>query len=331
MYTIVDVGSNTIRMNVYEVTDGKMRVLFSKKETAGLASYVRKGRMSVAGIDRLVGVLLEFKNVLENLHIYDMNVFATASLRNVSNTRECVDEVFRRTGIEICVISGQEEAELDFLGAAADSNMGKGLLTDIGGGSTELVIFRGEKILSAVSVDMGSLNAYNKFVEGILPTAEERKAIKREFMFKLADTQTGVEPGKYPSICGVGGTVRAALKLDKIFFGEAAEEKVLPVAHLGYIIKAMEKKENRKKFMRNMCLLMDVVPERIRTVLPGMIILYAIAKKFGCKEIRVATTGVREGFMTRHVLEKAAQAQNAAGTSQGENQPEQQGEAWQDV
>ena len=54
MYTIVDVGSNTIRMNVYDIRDDKLRLLFTKKATAGLASYVKDKRMSAAGIDRVV-------------------------------------------------------------------------------------------------------------------------------------------------------------------------------------------------------------------------------------------------------------------------------------
>ena len=60
MHTIVDVGSNTVRMNVYDVKDGKLKLLFSKKETVGLASYVRGQYMSAAGIEKVISVLEEF-------------------------------------------------------------------------------------------------------------------------------------------------------------------------------------------------------------------------------------------------------------------------------
>ena len=56
MHTIVDVGSNTVRMNVYDVKDGKLKLLFSKKETVGLASYVRGQYMSAAGYQRIGGI-----------------------------------------------------------------------------------------------------------------------------------------------------------------------------------------------------------------------------------------------------------------------------------
>lgn len=310
MHSIVDVGSNTVRMNVYDVREGKLKLLFSKKETVGLASYVRGQYMSGAGIERVISVLEEFKDVLRNLNIHEMHVFATAALRNVKNSQEAVEEINRRTGLRVQVISGREEAELDFFGAAIESNIKKGLLVDIGGGSTELVAYKEGSIKSAISIPKGSLNSYNKYVKGILPTKEERKAIKKDFVAKLDGLQAFDGKNRYKMICGVGGTVRAALKLDNLFFGKSLADNILPVAHIGYIIKSMEQKDNREKFLQNMSLLLDVVPERIRTIMPGMIILYAIAKRFKCEAIMVTQTGVREGFMYNYVLPKYENAED---------------------
>lgn len=321
MYTIVDVGSNTIRMNVYDIRDDKLRLLFTKKATAGLASYVKDKRMSAAGIDRVVEVLEDFQETLSNLNIPEMHVFATASLRNVENSHDAVAEIERRTGVAVQVLSGREEAELDFLGAAREAAVKKGLLVDIGGGSTELVAYKDGKIISAVSIAKGSLNSYNKYVKGILPTKEERRLIRADFLKKLDGIKAFEGKNKYKLMCGVGGTVRAALKLDQLFFGKSAAENLLQVSHVGYIIKAMEQKENQEKFIKNMGLLLDVVPDRIRTILPGMIILYAVAKRFKCESILVAHTGVREGFMYNYVLKKGHIGQDGlAGDDEKDNQ-----------
>ena len=249
MYTIVDVGSNTIRMNVYDVKDDRLKVLFSKKATAGLASYVKNKKMTEAGIDKVVEVLAEFKETLENLNICEMHVFATASLRNVKNSKAAVAEIEYRAGVKIQVLSGQEEAELDFLGAARDANMDKGLLVDIGGSSTELVAYSNGKIQSAVSIAMGSLNSYNKFVKGILPTKAERKNIREEFLKYLDGIKAFDGKREYKLMCGVGGTVRAALKLDKMFLGRSGADNVLQVSHINAIIKAMEKKDDGEYYM----------------------------------------------------------------------------------
>lgn len=323
MYTIVDVGSNTIRMNVYDIKDDKLKILFTKKATAGLASFVKDKSMSAAGIDRVVEVLEDFKETLANLNIPEMHVFATASLRNVENSSEAVAEIERRTGVPVRVLSGREEAELDFLGAAREANVRKGLLVDIGGGSTELVAYKDGKILSAVSIAKGSLNSYNKYVKGILPTREERRLIRADFLKKLDGIKAFEGKNKYKLMCGVGGTVRAALKLDQLLFGKSAAENLLQVSHVGYIIKAMEQRENREKFIKNMGLLLDVVPDRIRTILPGMIILYAVAKRFKCESILVAQTGVREGFMYNYVLKNGKLGQDElAGENEENNQAE---------
>ena len=323
MYTIVDVGSNTIRMNVYDIKDDKLKILFTKKATAGLASFVKDKSMSAAGIDRVVEVLEDFKETLANLNIPEMHVFATASLRNVENSSEAVAEIERRTGVPVRVLSGREEAELDFLGAAREANVRKGLLVDIGGGSTELVAYKDGKILSAVSIAKGSLNSYNKYVKGILPTKEERRLIRADFLKKLDGIKAFEGKNKYKLMCGVGGTVRAALKLDQLLFGKSAAENLLQVSHVSYIIKAMEQRENREKFIKNMGLLLDVVPDRIRTILPGMIILYAVAKRFKCESILVAQTGVREGFMYNYVLKNGKLGQDElAGENEENNQAE---------
>ena len=86
LYGIVDVGSNTIRLGVYDCEGPAFRVLLAKKETAGLAGYVRKGNLSAQGIDRCIQVLRAYQAAVEPFRLDGFFVFATASLRNVRNT-----------------------------------------------------------------------------------------------------------------------------------------------------------------------------------------------------------------------------------------------------
>ena len=79
---IVDLGSNTIRLSLYNTLEnGGFETLFSKKYMAGLAGYVSHGIMSNDGINQACAVLLDFKILLQQLSVKDMHVFATASLR----------------------------------------------------------------------------------------------------------------------------------------------------------------------------------------------------------------------------------------------------------
>ena len=140
---IVDVGSNTIRLSIYQYNDLDFKLLLGKKETAGLAGYVENGRLAPEGIEIAARVLTDFRTLLDNLEIDQLHVFATASLRNISNTDEAVDAIQAAAGVPIQVITGSEEAALSFQGAlhGTPKPEGQGLLADIGGGSTELVIY----------------------------------------------------------------------------------------------------------------------------------------------------------------------------------------------
>ena len=89
---IVDLGSNTIRLSLYNTLEnGSFETLFSKKYMAGLAGYVSHGIMSNDGINQACAVLLDFKVLLQQLGVNEMHVFATASLRNIKNTEKALE------------------------------------------------------------------------------------------------------------------------------------------------------------------------------------------------------------------------------------------------
>lgn len=124
-------------------------------------------------------VLQRFQAILDSVHPKRVYVFATASLRNIINTQEVLEEIRRICGLEVRVLTGQEEAIFDYFGALRTLNGPDGLLVDIGGGSTELVLFHDRQVTSACSLPMGSLNMYTRFVRDIIPTADELRDISR--------------------------------------------------------------------------------------------------------------------------------------------------------
>lgn len=85
---IIDIGSNTIRLNVYESNKHSFHLLFSKKENVGLISYINKNNLTLEGINKLKQCLLRLKKTLDTLGIHIIDAFATASLRNLDNKDE---------------------------------------------------------------------------------------------------------------------------------------------------------------------------------------------------------------------------------------------------
>ena len=305
MYAIIDVGSNTVRMNIYKLERGQLSLVMGKKESVGLASYVKNGQMLPEGVNRACEVLAEFRMILQDLGITDYHVFATAALRNAVNSRAAVTEIMERTGIKIEVISGETEAELDFIGASHAVEVTDGLLVDIGGASTELVVYAGGEIKKKVSLPIGSLNTYDRYVTNLLPSRAERKAI-RQMVLNLLKQDTDLYEGEYTIVCGVGGTIRAARKLNNYLFQLPLTNMRIKAPNIKKMIRLLENDAGKAIPVETLEVLLKVVPDRVRTVLPGMIILYTLIKHFRSEWVEVTRAGVRDGYLYRYVLEQDA-------------------------
>ena len=299
MYGVIDLGSNTIRLALYKVTDNTLQLKLSKKHTAGLVGYVKKRRLTPEGIRKAVDVLNDFRMILENIRVERLYVFATASLRNIENTLEVTAEIKKNTGFDIDVLSGNEEAVFDYYGAMQTVDMRDGLLVDIGGGSTELVFYQNSEILVTKSIPLGSLNTYSDNIADLLPTPDERKSISTAVIGELDKITVTCKNIPTDTICGVGGTVRASCKLFNALKGKGPSATEYSNRDLK---KMIDMAENDRKSAISMIL--KVAPERIHTLLPGMIILQTIADYYTSNTVVVSRSGVRDGYLY-HKLETA--------------------------
>lgn len=297
MYAIIDVGSNTIRLTVYRVTGEDFKILFNQKVMAGLAGYVEDNKITQEGIDTACNALLKFKSIVENFDIGNLLVFATASLRNVDNTDDAVRQIYNRTGINIEIVSGEEEAELDFEGATHNIiDMNNGILVDIGGGSTELVSYGSKKIINAISIPLGSLKLYKKCVDNIIPTKSENEKLNKTSVKEIEKVKD-IKKEKYSIICGVGGTIRAVLKLNNFMFKAPSDNRTILFSNLEKMLDILKKGENEA-----INAILKVCPDRIHTIIPGLTLLYNIAKYYSCDVIMVSSYGVREGYLYSRVI-----------------------------
>ena len=179
-YAVVDLGSNTIRLSVYDTRPGgTFELLFSEKEMAGLAGCVEDGVLSQAGIHRACQALTHFQRLARLVGLERVHVFATASLRNIRNTEEALAVIRKACGLEVDVVPGDMEAELGYYGALRTLDLRDGAMFDIGGGSTELVEVRQGQILRAQSLPVGSLNLFSRYVRRVWPRREEIEQLER--------------------------------------------------------------------------------------------------------------------------------------------------------
>lgn len=294
---IIDIGSNTIKLCVYEYNQDNVRLILERKTMAGLANFIKNEMLSVSGIDRTCEILNEYRGILTIFNIIDKDVyiFATASLRNIVNTKEVIEIIKDTTGYSVEVISGEEEATLDFIGATKVIDNKDGILIDIGGGSTEIVVYKNNEIVYANSMPIGSLNLYVKHVKKIIPKQEERDLIKEVVLKNLKALE--IEPVISPTICGVGGTIRAAAKLNNSIFNIPGKNINIEVSHISYILGIIN---NSKR--KTITPILQNIPDRIHTIIPGLIILETIADYFNSENIIASKYSIREGYLYERVM-----------------------------
>lgn len=299
LYGIIDIGSNTIRMAIYLIEGSHIEMLMKKKHTVGLAAYLKGGVMQQQGIDKAVEILNEFQDFLRSFQITQVITFTTAALRNAKNSAAAVGEIEQRTGLTIRVITGDEEAIFDFIGATRNLQEESGLLVDIGGGSTEIVNYQQRRIQHKISLRIGSLAFRTKYVQGILPTAGEC-LVMREQAEAAIQSATAFNAVSELSMAGIGGTFKGAAALYNAMFNQPASNNRMEARRLKTIIATFQQDHGLTQDMSVM--LMRTVADRINTIIPGLIIADVLSRRFQSKIITYSDSGVREGYIYDQII-----------------------------
>ena len=297
-HAVIDIGSNTMRLQIYQNENGTISTIIKEKEVAGLAGYIKKNRLDPDGISKACDILNNFKEIaVRFVEAHEIHIFATASLRGIENQNEALETIQQNTGLRPIVLSGEEEARLDFIGVTSHfPQIRDGLLIDIGGASTELIRFENAEPVQLVSMPIGCLNLYRKYVGKVIPTSKERKKIAKEIKEQI--DKIGWKSKNYPALMiGVGGTVRAAHKLSCELFSQKNDQNEMVAGYIKKIINKIVDNEDDIFLTIN-----KLIPERTSTIFTGLMILNEAIKKFSCKSIFVSDYGLREGYLFDRVL-----------------------------
>lgn len=288
-YGIVDIGSNTVRLEIYNDENNELVRFFKKKENLGLTSYINDGVISEKGISRLIEILSDYVNICKNIRTNDLFIFATAAIRNSKNVKEILKEIKDSTGVKVDLLSGDREAELGFKAVTDAFGITSGLNIDIGGGSTEFTLFDDGIVKLSKSMNNGSLTFFSNYIEGIIPTKKEAKLIKKEVKTYMKLEGFATKPRK--QITGVGGTIRLLGRLIREYYN-LGFKTFFNVNELKTVIDKLI--EQDKTTVR---MLLQLSPDRIHTIVPGALILLAICEYFSVEDILVSESGVRTGYL----------------------------------
>ena len=291
-YGIIDIGSNTIRLNLYLVDEDKNIIsLANKKYVAGIASYVNKGYLTKKGADKIVDILIKLEKLCETFGVEKVYPFATASIRNIKNKDEVLEYVSKNAGIHIDLVSGEEEAMLGYLGVKQDYDIDNGYIIDIGGGSTEVTLMEDGEIKYSNSLPIGSLSLQKAYCKKIIPDHDEAKKMAKETKKLLK--KSSIPKVKNPNAYGIGGTIRVCGNVCMEVF-ELPSPMELDTDLLDSLYKNII--DEKKKVLTKV---LQVNPARIHTITPGMIILKELLDYLNIKTIYISKKGAREGYLTK--------------------------------
>lgn len=300
-FAVIDIGSNTIKMTVSDVTAGEKPVnIMTETVTAGLIFYISDNLLSDPGAARLIEVLSGFGSLAKRLSVDKLWCTATASLRNLKNTDDIVRLVAEHTGIKLEIISWEQEAYYSFNGlcASVDPPPRRGVMIDMGGGSTELLGFIDGLAVRTGTLPFGCLSLFHDFVSGILPTDKECRAIRKRV--KAACEPMSWLEGWGDTVYLVGGTARALASLHDAIYSTGR-----PVN--GYTMTADEAAATFKYFRdadkERISLLTRLVPDRLHTIIPGLCAYRRLISIIGASNVVIALGGLREGYLAERLAE----------------------------
>ncbi len=214
----VDVGANALRMVIAEVyADGRIEVLERLQRAVRLGQDTfRRGRLGGQSMRAAVGVLRDFRRVLELYKVEKVRAVATTAVREASNGETFLDRVFMATRLNVEAIDPSEESRLTVsavrraVGDSLGINRGQTLIADVGGGSTLLTMLDGGEITTSQSLRLGSIR-----LQETLSTDEEsprRSAVllRQHITNTLSVLESVVPLGSIDSFVAVGGDARFA-------------------------------------------------------------------------------------------------------------------------
>lgn len=273
---LIDIGSNSIRLVMYDSYGRYPYPLFDERVTAKLGRGIdESGQLNMSRIKSALQALSRFALLLEPLKAEHVVIMATAAVRRARNAEQFLEPATKILNHDIQVISSREEAELMVQGLTSHMPHITGLIVDLGGGSTEIAYVEHGEIIHATSIPIGHLsNISEKMV--------------RQYLTEIS----WLKDLNVASLYGIGGSFRA---IGNVFLSETN----YPVQLL-HRLQIPSRKTNRilKKLMKGEPLT-GVPYGRLGTIPMASTIMHALFGHSSCSELIISGTSIRDGMLAK--------------------------------
>jgi exopolyphosphatase/guanosine-5'-triphosphate,3'-diphosphate pyrophosphatase len=312
----IDVGSNSIKMVVVEAAAAdSFAVLAREKEVVRLGhETLKEGHLSSSAIERAAGCIKRFRSIAEARGAQRIVAIATASVREAHNAAEFIDEIERRTGLRLEVLSGIEEARLIGL-AASTACAGRDtplLNVDIGGGSTEISLMRDGAPVQLFSVKLGAVGLTERFLASDPVRSKELRALREEICGALERPARELRGASWQQATGTSGTIIAIGEALRLRTLRDVDKKMLAAQPAGAEIAfAMLERFNERVAAMTVAERSDVPgisPQRAEIIVAGGQILEGVMHALGINLLRSCDWALREGVILDRLREMEAES-----------------------
>src|SRR5215471_2281256 len=287
---VVDIGSNSVRLVIYEGPWRYASALHNEKAICAIGRHiVSTGQLDEEGMEFALKTLARFRALCDGYSVKDYGAVATAAARDASNGREFIRLAEKALGQPIRILSGEEEAKIAAEGTLAGIPDADGLVADLGGGSLDMVKVKDGKTGAAATLPFGPLR--------LMDLSDDNLNKARNIVEKGLDDLDFSGGMKGRSLYAVGGIWRALAHVDmdqEDYPLRVLHHYVIPgkrAVQLCRVISGLSRKSLEK---------MRAVPKRRAEALPyGALVMEEMIRGFGLREVVVSAYGLREGVLHR--------------------------------
>lgn len=291
----IDIGTNTILLLIAKVEEGKVNPLFEIETVARLGEGVQKnGILLKEAMDRGLQTLAQYLKWCQELEVQKVFAAGTSALREAKNSEDFLNLVKEKLDLPIEVISGEEEAQLSFLAVAKDLGELKEpiLVVDVGGGSTEFILGKGDQISQWISLPLGSVRFTEEFLRSDPVQEEEWEKMERKIQGYLVNIPHSQEP---ISMVAVGGTATTLASVE-----QGLEDFIAEKIH--HFVLGKEALKNQLLLYRSKTIderrkISGLPIARADVILAGGAILYQAMEELKCPSVLISCHGVRYGLL----------------------------------
>jgi exopolyphosphatase/guanosine-5'-triphosphate,3'-diphosphate pyrophosphatase len=296
----IDAGSNTVKLLVAQVgDDGSLEVLAREKEMVRLGQDTfATGKLSDEAIEAGAEAIQRLARAARSMGAETVRAVATCAVREAENADAFLAEVRRRSEVDVEVVSGEEEARLITLAVRSEfpASCDPLLTVDIGGGSTELVISQGARVLFAESIPIGAVRLSERFVRHDPVRDSDWKALKQAIRRACGAISRKAGRVGFKTCVGTSGTIQSmAMVYEAAVRGREpfpSGQRTLPRPGLKKVLRLL-----RRTTMKEKLKVPGLDPKRRDIALAGGALLYRILKEAGAEEILTGERGLREGIL----------------------------------